>query len=158
MIELRELSMADAPALQRIYSGASLTYIERRPLGIDEAIGLLANTLACTRAEPADRWAFGITADDNLLGMVRLRCRTERHATLSYLLREDSWGRGYATQAVAGMLRHAFTTTGLTSISARHHPDNVASGRVLQKNAFIYRGTRDGWPLYGIHKPGRSAP
>ncbi|MFE2226179.1 GNAT family N-acetyltransferase [Streptomyces kronopolitis] len=78
-----------------------------------------------------------------------------RHATLSYLLREDSWGRGYATQAVADMLRHAFTATGLTSIGARHHPDNPASGRVLLKNGFRYRGIRDGWPAYGIHRPGR---
>ncbi len=150
--------MADAPALQRIYSGTSLKYIERRPLSIDEAVDLVANTPSCARAEPRDRWAFGIAADDDLLGMVRLRCRTERHATISYLLREDSWGRGYATQAIAGMLRHAFNATGLTSISARHHPDNIASGRVLQKNKFAYRGIRDGWPLYGIHKTESSTP
>lgn len=146
--------MDDAPALQRIYNGASLTYIERRPLTLDEAVGLVADALAGSRTEPRDRWAFGIAADDDLLGMVRLRCRTERHATLSYLLREDSWGRGHATQAVAGMLRHAFTATGVTSIGARHHPDNTASGRVLQKNGFRYRGIRDGWPSYGIHRPG----
>ncbi|MGW8557124.1 GNAT family N-acetyltransferase [Streptomyces tubercidicus] len=154
MIELRELTMDDAPALQRIYSGASLTYIERRALGIDEAVDLLTTTLTCARAEPRTLWAFGIAADDDLLGMVRLQCRTERHASLSYLLREDSWGRGYATQAVADILRRAFTTTRMASISARHHPDNAASGRVLQKNEFIYRGIQDGWPLYGIHKPG----
>ncbi|MFE7780738.1 MULTISPECIES: GNAT family N-acetyltransferase [Streptomyces] len=158
MIELRELTMADAPALQRIYSGASLKYIERRALSIDEAVDLVADTLACARAEPHDRWAFGIAADDDLLGMVRLRCRTERHATISYLLREDSWGRGYATQAVAGMLRHGFSATRITRISARHHPDNTASGRVLQKNRFTYSGTRDGWPLYGIDKPESSTP
>ncbi|SEC95750.1 GNAT family N-acetyltransferase [Streptomyces sp. 2314.4] len=156
MIELRELIMEDAPALQQIYRGASLKYIERRALTLDEAVDLVAHTLACARAEPRDRWAFGIAADDDLLGMVRLRCCTERHATISYLLREDSWGRGYATQAVAGMLRHAFTTTGITSIGARHHPGNTASGRVLQKNNFIYRGTRDGWPLYDLHKPDSS--
>ncbi|MFF7228596.1 GNAT family N-acetyltransferase [Streptomyces sioyaensis] len=156
MIELRELIMEDAPALQQIYRGASLKYIERRALTLDEAVDLVAHTLACARAEPRDRWAFGIAAEDDLLGMVRLRCRTERHATISYLLREDSWGRGYATQAVAGMLRHAFTTTGITSVGARHHPDNTASGRVLQKNNFIYRGTRDGWPSYGIHRPDSS--
>ncbi|MFI1305556.1 GNAT family N-acetyltransferase [Streptomyces sioyaensis] len=158
MITLRELTMDDAPALQRIYRGATLTYIERRALTLDEAVDLVANTLACARAEPRDRWAFGIAVEDDLLGMVRLRRRNDRHATISYLLREDSWGRGYATQAVAGMLRHAFTTTGMTSIGARHHPDNAASGRVLQKNKFIYRGTRNGWPSYGIHKPGRSTP
>ncbi|MFI1156517.1 GNAT family N-acetyltransferase [Streptomyces sioyaensis] len=158
MIELRELTTDDAPALQRIYSGASLKYIERRALTIDEAVDMVANTLACARGEPTDRWAFGIAADDDLLGMVRLRCRTERHATISYLLREDSWGRGHATQAVACMLRHAFTTTGMTSIAARHHPDNTASGRVLQKNKFIYRGTRAGWPLYDLHKPNSGTP
>ncbi|WP_329151012.1 GNAT family N-acetyltransferase [Streptomyces sp. NBC_01456] len=158
MIALRELTMADAPALQRIYCGASLTYLERRALTLNEAVDLVAQTLARARAEPRDRWAFGIAADGDLLGMVRLRCRTERHGTLSYLLREDSWGRGYATRAVAGMLRHAFTATGVTSIGARHHPDNTASGRVLEKNGFRYRGTRDGWPSYDIRRPGSGRP
>ncbi|GES29653.1 GNAT family N-acetyltransferase [Streptomyces angustmyceticus] len=157
MIELRELSLADAPALQRVYRGASLAYIERGELSIGEAVGLVADSLACARAERPGRWAFGIVADDELLGMVRLRCRTERHATVSYLLREDSWGRGYATQAVAGMLRHAFTTTGITSVGARHHPENTASARVLRKNRFVHRGTRDGWPLYELHKPDSSS-
>ncbi|WP_308290134.1 GNAT family N-acetyltransferase [Streptomyces kronopolitis] len=154
MIGLRDLTMDDAPALQRIYSGASLRYVERRALTLDEAVAQVANALADARSEPRDRWAYGITADGDLLGMIRLRCRTERHATLSYLLREGSWGRGYATRAVAGMLRHAFTATGLTSVGARHHPDNPASGRVLLKNGFRYRGIRDGWPSYGIHRPG----
>ncbi|MEV7466419.1 GNAT family N-acetyltransferase [Streptomyces kronopolitis] len=154
MIELREFTMDDAPALQRIYSGVSLRYIERRELTSGEAVALVANTLTDARSEPRDRWAFGITADGDLLGMVRLRCRTERHATLSYLLREDSWGCGYATQAVACMLRHAFTATKVTSVGARHHPDNPASGRVLLKNGFRYRGIRDGCPSYDIHRPG----
>ncbi|WP_433856408.1 GNAT family N-acetyltransferase [Streptomyces kronopolitis] len=158
MIELREFTMNDAPALQRIYSGASLRYIERRSLTLDEAVALVANALADACSEPRDRWAYGITADGDLLGMVRLRCRTERHASLSYVLREDSWGRGYATRAVAGMLRHAFTATGLTSIGARHHPDNTASGRVLEKNGFRYRGTRDGWSSYSIRRPGGREP
>lgn len=152
MIELRELTMDDAPALQRIYSGASLRYIEREALSLDEAVTVLAGTLVCARSEPRDRWAFGIAVHDDLIGVVRLRCRTETHATISYLLREDSWGRGYATHAVTGMLRHAFTATGVTSVGARHHPDNAASGRVLQKNGFTYRGTREGWPLYDIQK------
>lgn len=39
--------MADAPALQRIYRGATVTYIERRALTLDEAVDLVANTLAC---------------------------------------------------------------------------------------------------------------
>ncbi|MGP8301655.1 GNAT family N-acetyltransferase [Streptomyces inhibens] len=158
MIELRELTMSHTIALQRIYSGVSVRYIERQELTFGEAMAVVANAPAHVRAVPRDRWAFGIAVDDDLIGMVRLQCRTERHASISYILREDSWGRGYATQAVAGMLHHAFTATGVTSVGARHHPDNTASARVLQKNKFTYRGTRDGWPVYGIHKPNSSSP
>ncbi|MFI0716202.1 GNAT family N-acetyltransferase [Streptomyces inhibens] len=130
-----------------------MKYIERPDLTTDEALTLVANSLTCARALPRDRWAFGIAVDDDLMGMVRLQCRTEKHASISYILHEDSWGRGYATQAVAVMLRFAFTTVDLESVGARHHPDNRDSGRVLTKNGFTYRGTRDGWPLYDIQRP-----
>ncbi|MFF2808536.1 GNAT family N-acetyltransferase [Streptomyces sp. NPDC058000] len=147
-MELRELTEEDAPALQKIYRGASLTYIERQGLSAAEAITMVSDALT----GPHGRWVFGIAVDDDLVGKVRLRCRAESHAAISYVLREDSWGHGYATQAVAGMLRYAFTATGMTSIGARHHPDNTASGRVLQKNGFTYRGTFGGWLLYDLRK------
>lgn len=63
--------------------------------------------------------------------------------TLSYILREDTWGNGYATEAVRYVVDFAFTAAGLERLEAMHHPDNPASGRVLAKAGFTRTGTSD---------------
>ena len=45
----------------------------------------------------------------------------------------QSWGRGYATEAAAPVLDHAFGTVGLDTIVADIDPDNTASIRVAEK-------------------------
>lgn len=109
------------------------------------------------RLIPRVQWCFGITAEEemlDLLGVVKLRCQTEKRATVSYVLREDTWGRGYATRAVAKVLTFAFTTLALDTVTAQPHPDNPASGRVLAKNGFTRTGFSDGFVTYAIHRRG----
>ncbi|MFF3014795.1 GNAT family N-acetyltransferase [Streptomyces sp. NPDC057939] len=66
-----------------------------------------------------------------------------RAASLSYVLRDDTWGRGYATEAARYAVGQAFTAAGLSRLEAMHHPQNPASGRVLTKNGFTPIGTLD---------------
>jgi ribosomal-protein-alanine N-acetyltransferase len=44
-----------------------------------------------------------------------------------------SWGRGYATEAAAALLRYGFDELGLQKISATCDPNNTASVGVLRK-------------------------
>ena len=65
----------------------------------------------------------------------------DRHAAVWYLLGESSQGsRGVATTAVGLLAEHAFRDAGLHSIEASVHEPNVASRRVLEKNAFRLAG------------------
>ncbi|MEU3189017.1 GNAT family N-acetyltransferase [Streptomyces sp. NPDC006923] len=75
--------------------------------------------------------------------MISLRRRTPAMGTISYILRDDRWGNGYATQAAHQVVTVAFTTAGLNRLEALHHPDNPASGRVLAKAGFTRIGTAD---------------
>jgi RimJ/RimL family protein N-acetyltransferase len=43
------------------------------------------------------------------------------------------WGRGFATEAGAAALDHAFGAAGLGRVVSIHERDNVASGRVMAK-------------------------
>ncbi|RYD47198.1 MAG: N-acetyltransferase [Sphingomonadales bacterium] len=54
---------------------------------------------------------------------------------LGYWITPDAWGRGYATEAAAGVLRAA-RATGVRRVTAGHFIDNPASGRVLRKLGF----------------------
>lgn len=127
---------------------------------IEEATTYVTTAITQARATPRERWCFGVIAGDDLIGLIKFRDRGAGHATLSYILREDSWGRGYGTAAVRQVIAYAFTATPLDRLSAKHHPDNPASGRVLAKAGFTrttaFQGRVDGapvaYPVYEIHR------
>ncbi|MFJ6792055.1 GNAT family N-acetyltransferase [Streptomyces angustmyceticus] len=143
MVTLRALGPDDATALTRIYSGASIRHTTGKPLTLDQAHEKIRTALARAAETPRAQWSWGIVATDEMIGLISLRRRTPSMGTLSYILREDTWGNGYATDAVKHVVDFAFTTAGLDRLEAMHHPDNPASGRVLTKTGFTRTGTSD---------------
>jgi ribosomal-protein-alanine N-acetyltransferase len=143
MVTLQELTTDDTQALTRIYSGASVRHTTGRPLTLDQAHEKIRTALARAAETPRAQWSWGILNEDDLIGLIALRRRTPTMGTISYILREDSWGNGYATQAANQVVAVAFTTAGLNRLEAMHHPDNPASGRVLAKAGFTRVGTAD---------------
>ncbi len=92
-----------------------------------------------------EAYSFGIFENDGdaLVGHVVLSNVARaawQNATLGYFVGLDHNGRGYATQGVALALRFAFGDARLHRVQAAVMPRNVASKRVLEKNAFRYEG------------------
>ncbi|MFF8790778.1 GNAT family N-acetyltransferase [Streptomyces sp. NPDC015125] len=143
MVTLRALALEDAPALARIYSGASIRHTTGKPLTLDQAHEKIRTALARATETPRAQWSWGIVATGEMIGLISLRRRTPSMGTLSYILREDTWGNGYATEAAQHVADFAFATAGLERLEAMHHPDNPASGRVLIKTGFTRTGTCD---------------
>jgi RimJ/RimL family protein N-acetyltransferase len=85
--------------------------------------------------------ACGLNADPRKGG------RTE----VGYWIEPGYWGRGYATEALRGMLSLA-RVIGHRHIIGRHAADNPASGRVLRKAGFRPTGR-----VGAIHSLGRKA-
>ncbi|WP_020471764.1 GNAT family N-acetyltransferase [Zavarzinella formosa] len=48
------------------------------------------------------------------------------------------WNNGYATEALRGIIEHAFGPLKAKALFARHHPNNLGSGRVLTKTGFRF--------------------
>ncbi|MFE2283863.1 GNAT family N-acetyltransferase [Streptomyces sp. NPDC059443] len=142
-VTLRDLVSDDAPAIQRIYSGKSVAFTTGKPITIEEATAKISAW---------GRSAFGITVHGDLLGVVKIHSRTQSTGTISYILREDSWGNGYATDAVRQITDFAFNRVGLERLEAKHHPDNPASGRVLAKAGFDCHGLHDDFVTYALEK------
>ncbi|WP_411078660.1 GNAT family N-acetyltransferase [Streptomyces sp. cmx-18-6] len=157
MIALRPLTAADAPAISRVYGGAATTFLGRSAMTAREAEEYVVRVGERTPADPVEQYVFGLDVAGDLAGVVKLGRRRDGHGRVSYVLREDCWGRGYATTAVEKLVAFAFTTAGLDSLGARHHPDNRASGRVLAKAGFTRVGARNGMIEYRL-LPGRRAP
>jgi RimJ/RimL family protein N-acetyltransferase len=82
-------------------------------------------------------------APDALLGSVSLRRYVrDRRAELGYWLGVESWGQGYATEAVTAIVELGFRDLGLGRIYAQVLDGNTASCRVLDKLGMIEEGVR----------------
>lgn len=147
-MRLRELSCSDAPAIRRVYAGAAVTYLGRPAMTAPEAEEYVARAMGWSAADPVEQFALGAETGGELIGVVRLRLVTPRHGRVGYVFREDRWGGGHATRAVRELAAFAFGTLGLTSLGARHHPGNPASGRVLTKAGFLRTGVLNGMIEY----------
>ncbi|MEU1285648.1 GNAT family N-acetyltransferase [Kitasatospora sp. NPDC005856] len=164
MIELRELGSGDEESLLRIYSVESTEYLGRAPMDADEACSRVRDVMAAAAQSPRTLYVLGLVVAGDLLGIVKLH-RDRPAAAVSYILRADSWGRGYATEGVRNILALAFGRLELPEVRAKHRPDNPASGRVLRKAGFAPIGERNGFITYAIRPPrtprapsGRRAP
>jgi RimJ/RimL family protein N-acetyltransferase len=79
--------------------------------------------------------------DDEPLGHVRLKlipnCASGRTAELTYAIAATHQNQGYATEAVAAVLRFAFEDARLDYVVACVEPENLASCRVVEKNGMV---------------------
>ncbi|MFD5559765.1 GNAT family N-acetyltransferase [Kitasatospora griseola] len=152
MIELRELRPDDAEALLRIYSSEATRYLDREAMDAAEAHHCLRDAAAAAAQTPRTLYVLGLAVDGDLVGVVKLH-RDRPVAAVSYILRADTWGRGYATAGVRRILALAFGRLGLPEVRAKHRPENPASGRVLRKAGFVLTGEHNGYATYAMRAP-----
>ncbi|MFK0253105.1 GNAT family N-acetyltransferase [Streptomyces sp. NPDC090445] len=156
VIVLRFLPAADAPAVRRVFGGAAATFLGRSAMTAQEAEEYVVRAREWAAADPVEQYILGVDVAGDLAGVVKLGHRPDGHGRVSYVLREDRWGQGHATRAVKELVTFAFTTAGLDSLGAEHHPDNPASGRVLAKAGFTRVGVLNGLIEYRL-TPGRES-
>ncbi|MEU4116332.1 GNAT family N-acetyltransferase [Kitasatospora sp. NPDC028055] len=148
-MRLRELAADDAHAVRRIYSGSSVRHLGRTAMEQAEAIRYVEQARSWAQERPRVHYVLGIEVDGDLVGVVKLNTTAAR-AELSYILREDTWYRGYATAAVTTVLALAFDTLHLDSVVAKHRTANPSSGRVLAKAGFARIDEAEGFVYYTV--------
>ena len=80
------------------------------------------------------RWVIALRSDDTIIGVADLLRFTQDHqCSFAYMIGEDFWGKGYATEALRAIFAYGFDHLALEKIEADHFSDNPASGRVMQK-------------------------
>ena len=52
---------------------------------------------------------------------------------VGWLLVQDAWGKGYATEVAAALLAYCFETLHLQEVYGLCNPDNAATRRVMEK-------------------------
>jgi 8-oxo-dGTP diphosphatase len=71
--------------------------------------------------------------DGALIGCIGFGLEQDGTPELGFWVGREEWGRGYASEAAARLIRHLFEDLGMERVWASAHPDNAASRRVLAK-------------------------
>lgn len=119
---------------------------------IEDTRGFLAYCDAQWEGAPAASYLIVRTADGVLLGGTGLEFETTTRAETGYVLAQDAWGHGYATEALVAMVDLA-RSLGVLELTAGVHPDHQASIRVLEKGGFALRERQDGNAIFPNLEP-----
>lgn len=138
----RHVMLTDDQAMHAVYGNArAMRYVgDGQPLDLAGCQGWLAIIFQKYR-----KWGYGMSAlvrkaDGQVVGFCGLvHPNDQPEAEVKYALREDCWGQGLATEAVAAMLAYGQRAFGLSYIIATVDPDNRPSQHVLDK-AGMQRG------------------
>ena len=154
---LRKLEQRDAPLyFERISSREAVakTMLWEPHQHPDETEALVARCVQWYADPTFCRWAIALKSDDTIIGVADLLRFTEDHGcSFAYMIGEEFWGQGYATEALRAIFAYGFDHLGLEQIEADHFSDNPASGRVMQKLGMQHIGTkRHAYEKHGIPK------
>lgn len=140
-LTLRPFTPDDAPAIQQL---ASAYEVALNTLFIPHPYpeGAAAEWIARHQEDFDENRIHHFALDDGeLTGAMALVMKGEGIAEIGYWVGMPYWGRGYATEAAAEVVRYGFEDCGVQRIFAGHFTRNPASGRVLQKVGMQYEGT-----------------
>jgi diamine N-acetyltransferase len=115
-----------------------------RHRSIDDARWFIGFSDAEWARAPAGPYVIRDRATNALIGSTGLVFETRFRAATGYVLGRDSWGRGYATEALGAMVDVA-RTLGVRRLLAHVHPEHTRSARVLEKSGFTLEGV---WRLH----------
>ncbi|MYM86248.1 GNAT family N-acetyltransferase [Rugamonas sp. FT82W] len=152
-LTLRFVDTGDADALFRLFSDPpALRYWSSGPwLHAAQAVDNIEQTLKGYQDGSALRLAM-VLPDGELIGTVTLYAfdRRNHRCDIGYMLARPHWGKRYMQEALAALIAYGFGPLELHRIEADIHPDNIASGRILEGLHFQREGLlRERWFVGG---------
>ena len=139
---LRKLKMSDASTIYRYFSNREMTkYYGMEPfITIIEAEKFIKDFL--DDYTMLLRWGIVEKSTNKLIGTCGYHAISEKHkrAEIGYEIDLDSWGKGYATEAVTQLVEYGLTELKLHRIGANVFPENKSSRKVLEKIGFKHEG------------------
>ena len=127
---------------ERYASDAEVTRYLAWPMhaSLDDTRAFLEFSDAEWNRWPAGPYLICSLADGRLLGSTGLAFEAPFRATTGYVLARDSWGQGFATEALLAM-RQTAMDLGVRRLYAMCYPEHQPSRHVLEKGGFEFEGT-----------------
>lgn len=87
-------------------------------------------------------WAIELKDKEEIIGEIAVIKLSERHNSceIGYCLGKDFWSQGIMTEALKAIKGYMFEEVGINRICAKHHTQNIASGKVMQKCGMLFEG------------------
>jgi RimJ/RimL family protein N-acetyltransferase len=128
----------DLALARALFGDARVTALVGGPFDDAQVAARLASELATQREHGFAYWPIALRAGGDI-GCCGLKPRpTPGELELGYYLMPAHWGGGLAAEAARGVVDYAFEVLGTRALFALHHPENLGSGRVLEKAGFAY--------------------
>lgn len=164
---LRKMTKADGPQMFFLRSDDRvMQYIDReKTKTLEEAEDFIERINISVDANETIMWAIAMANDPaTMIGTIcywRMQ-REHYRAEVGYVLHPGYWNRGIMKEALLSVANYGFEGMKLHSIEAHINPENIASGKVLEKAGFIreayfkesyfFRGTFLDTAIYSLLK------
>jgi ribosomal-protein-alanine N-acetyltransferase len=145
---LRQLFLTDAHDMFEMDSNPKVhRFLGNKPVtSIEQSRSIIKNILQQHQDYGVGRLAMILKSTDEFIGWSGLKYEREvrkelNYYDLGYRLKEEFWGKGYATESAIASLKYGFTSLKLKEINACAQSDHMVSNKILKKIGMIQDGT-----------------
>lgn len=146
-LRLRAVEISDAPLIFNLYAKdpTATKYMSFKCTGkIEDTQPFLTQAALSFAGQPSSikhfAWLIQIKDSSEYIGSCGLGPTGPTTISGGYILNQNFWGKGYASEAWKCLVEWAKTQPEVLRIEATHHPDNPASGKVMEKAGMTYEG------------------
>ena len=146
-VMLRPLGRADADAIFHGYASleAPTRHMNfKRHDSIDQSLQFADRCQNCWLDGSAFPWAIVQRQTGQFLGCIEVRPDPPK-ADIGYILCEQFWGHGFATEAARIVVDWIFNQPSIFRVWATCSPDNISSARVLEKSGLVFEARLEAW-------------
>lgn len=152
---LRPLNQEDAKDLFAIFSDPVVMKYWNTPpwASLDDARNFIDSSVDAMNRQESITLGIVVKATGEMIGKCMLfsYAKESKRAEIGFAIGPSFWGRGYISEAGHALLEYGFGELGLRRVEADIDPDNVSSGKALERLGFIREGLlRQRWEVNGI--------
>lgn len=154
-LQLRPLTLKDAQALLAIFSDSEvMKYWNTAPwTSLADAQNFIRSSAEAMGSDESLTLGIFLKSNGELIGKCMLfdYVKESKRAEIGFGIGRNYWGQGFAPEAGQALLDYGFDVLGLRRVEAEIDPDNVSSGKTLERLGFIKEGLlRQRWEINGI--------
>lgn len=142
----------DLPLALDLWTDARVTGFFGGPYSREQVEARLAREMADQRDHGMQYWPIFLLEGSRHAGVCGLRPWKPGIPELGFHLRPEFWGQGLAFEAASAVVQYGFAELRAEAVFAGHHPENLASRKLLLKLGFEYTGD-EFYPPSGMLEP-----